>query len=117
MRQYVLKRLFLVVPTLFLITIIVFALIRSIPGDVVVLDNAGRLDCTVWGDILTEICAHQFVFQSIERFRLELAVGNQRRDGGTERRRGAREPIAQALPPVSVLRAVVHALPVIAVSA
>jgi 4-hydroxy-4-methyl-2-oxoglutarate aldolase len=23
------------------------------PGDVVVLDNAGRTDCTVWGDILT----------------------------------------------------------------
>jgi 4-hydroxy-4-methyl-2-oxoglutarate aldolase len=23
------------------------------PGDVVVLDNAGRVDCTVWGDILT----------------------------------------------------------------
>ncbi|RGE18961.1 RraA family protein [Leucobacter sp. wl10] len=23
------------------------------PGEVVVLDNAGRLDCTVWGDILT----------------------------------------------------------------
>jgi len=28
------------------------------PGDVVVLDNAGRLDCTVWGDILTSI-AHK----------------------------------------------------------
>ena len=28
------------------------------PGDVVVLDNAGRLDCTVWGDILTAV-AHQ----------------------------------------------------------
>ncbi len=25
------------------------------PGDVVVLDNAGRLDCTVWGDILTSV--------------------------------------------------------------
>lgn len=25
------------------------------PGDVVVLDNAGRLDCTVWGDILTAV--------------------------------------------------------------
>lgn len=24
-------------------------------GDVVVLDNAGRLDCTVWGDILTAV--------------------------------------------------------------
>ncbi|MGH7828852.1 MAG: RraA family protein [Candidatus Binatia bacterium] len=28
------------------------------PGDVVVLDNAGRLDCTVWGDILTSV-AHK----------------------------------------------------------
>jgi len=37
MRQYVLKRLLLVVPTLLLISIIVFSLIRLIPGDVVVL--------------------------------------------------------------------------------
>jgi regulator of RNase E activity RraA len=28
------------------------------PGEVVVLDNGGRLDCTVWGDILTSI-AHK----------------------------------------------------------
>jgi len=28
------------------------------PGDVVVLDNQGRLDCTVWGDILTMV-AHR----------------------------------------------------------
>jgi len=28
------------------------------PGDVVVLDNAGRIDCTVWGDILTSV-AHK----------------------------------------------------------
>ena len=28
------------------------------PGEVVVLDNAGRLDCTVWGDILTAV-AHR----------------------------------------------------------
>ncbi len=25
------------------------------PGEIVVLDNAGRLDCTVWGDILTAV--------------------------------------------------------------
>jgi len=37
MRQYVLKRLLLVVPTLLLNSIIVFSLIRLIPGDVVVL--------------------------------------------------------------------------------
>lgn len=28
------------------------------PGEIVVLDNAGRLDCTVWGDILTSF-SHQ----------------------------------------------------------
>jgi 4-hydroxy-4-methyl-2-oxoglutarate aldolase len=27
------------------------------PGSVIVLDNGGRLDCTVWGDILTEIAS------------------------------------------------------------
>src|SRR2546421_12600932 len=37
MRQYVLKRLLLVVPTLLLISVIVFSLIRLIPGGVVVL--------------------------------------------------------------------------------
>ena len=37
MRQYVLKRLLLVVPTLLLVSIIVFSLTRLIPGDVVVL--------------------------------------------------------------------------------
>src|SRR2546423_10334826 len=37
MRQYVLKRLLLVVPTLLLISIIVFAMMRLIPGDEVVL--------------------------------------------------------------------------------
>jgi regulator of RNase E activity RraA len=29
------------------------------PGGVVVLDNAGRLDCTVWGDILTTVSAQR----------------------------------------------------------
>jgi peptide/nickel transport system permease protein len=37
MRQYVIKRLLLVVPTLFFITLIVFILTRIIPGDVVVM--------------------------------------------------------------------------------
>jgi peptide/nickel transport system permease protein len=37
MRQYVLKRLLLVVPTLLLVSVIVFSLMRMIPGDVVVL--------------------------------------------------------------------------------
>jgi regulator of RNase E activity RraA len=31
------------------------------PGGVVVLDNAGRTDCTVWGDILTAVAAHRGV--------------------------------------------------------
>jgi 4-hydroxy-4-methyl-2-oxoglutarate aldolase len=31
------------------------------PGEVVVLDNAGRTDCTVWGDILTTIAADRGV--------------------------------------------------------
>lgn len=35
MRQYVIKRLLLVVPTLFIITLIVFTMTRLIPGDVV----------------------------------------------------------------------------------
>ena len=30
-------------------------------GQVVVLDNGGRLDCTVWGDILTAMAAHRRV--------------------------------------------------------
>jgi regulator of RNase E activity RraA len=30
-------------------------------GDVVVLDNAGRTDCTVWGDILTAMASHRGV--------------------------------------------------------
>lgn len=31
------------------------------PGHVVVLDNGGRIDCTVWGDILTAIAADRKV--------------------------------------------------------
>jgi regulator of RNase E activity RraA len=31
------------------------------PGQVVVLDNAGRTDCTVWGDILTAMANHRGV--------------------------------------------------------
>lgn len=29
------------------------------PGQVIVLDNDGRLDCTVWGDILTAVAHHR----------------------------------------------------------
>lgn len=31
------------------------------PGGVIVLDNGGRLDCTVWGDILTTVAANRKV--------------------------------------------------------
>ena len=30
-----------------------------LPGDVAVLDNGGRIDCTVWGGILSQIAAHR----------------------------------------------------------
>ncbi|KQP49131.1 diguanylate cyclase [Pseudorhodoferax sp. Leaf274] len=32
---------------------------RLDPGTVVVLDNGGRLDCTVWGGILSQLAAHK----------------------------------------------------------
>ncbi|KRC04559.1 diguanylate cyclase [Hydrogenophaga sp. Root209] len=32
---------------------------RLSPGCVVVLDNAGRMDCTVWGGILSQLAAHK----------------------------------------------------------
>lgn len=32
---------------------------RLAPGTVVVLDNGGRLDCTVWGGILSKLAAHK----------------------------------------------------------
>ena len=35
MRKYIARRVFLIAPTLFIVTIIIFSLIRLIPGDVV----------------------------------------------------------------------------------
>ena len=35
MRTYIIRRLLLVVPTIFLLTIIVFAVVRMIPSDVI----------------------------------------------------------------------------------
>jgi regulator of RNase E activity RraA len=32
---------------------------RLVPGSVAVLDNGGRLDCTVWGGILSRLAAHK----------------------------------------------------------
>ncbi|WP_194758296.1 RraA family protein [Priestia megaterium] len=29
------------------------------PGEIVVIDNQGRLDCTVWGDIMTGVAKHK----------------------------------------------------------
>lgn len=34
-------------------------------GSVVVLDNAGRLDCTVWGGILSQLAAHKGIAGSV----------------------------------------------------
>ena len=36
MQQYMMRRLFLMVPTMFLVTLIVFSLVRLMPGDVIV---------------------------------------------------------------------------------
>jgi 4-hydroxy-4-methyl-2-oxoglutarate aldolase len=35
------------------------------PGSVVVLDNAGRLDCTVWGDLLTGVASRRGVAATV----------------------------------------------------
>ena len=35
MRNYVIRRIILMIPTLFVVTVVVFTLIRLIPGDVV----------------------------------------------------------------------------------
>ena len=32
---------------------------KLVPGTVAVLDNGGRLDCTVWGGILSRLAAHK----------------------------------------------------------
>ena len=35
------------------------------PGDVIVLDNQGRLDCTVWGDILTGVAKRRGIMGTV----------------------------------------------------
>src|SRR5919202_786904 len=52
------------------------------PGTVVVLDNDGRLDATVWGDILT-LVAHR---QGPRRGRQHSAAGGPGRRAGASRR-------------------------------
>jgi len=49
MQQYVIKRLLLVVPTLLLVSVIVFSLTRLIPGDVVVLMFEEKALCGRFG--------------------------------------------------------------------
>ena len=49
MRTYIIRRILLLVPTLFLVTIIVFAVVRSIPGDVIdaMMSEMSQLGTTV----------------------------------------------------------------------
>ena len=35
------------------------------PGDVVVIDNAGRTDCTVWGDIMTQYAVQRQIAATV----------------------------------------------------
>ena len=46
-----------------------------------------------------EVGADQRVLESVERRRIELALGDEIGDRAAERRRGALEPAGQALPP------------------
>jgi len=43
MRAYILRRLALIIPTLFLVTVLVFSVIRLIPGDVIDMGEAGTV--------------------------------------------------------------------------
>ena len=36
-----------------------------LPGDVVVIDNAGRTDCTVWGDIMTQYASSRNIAATV----------------------------------------------------
>ena len=36
-----------------------------LPGDVVVIDNAGRTDCTVWGDIMTQYAGNRHIAATV----------------------------------------------------
>ena len=59
MRTYVIRRLLLVVPTLFVVTIVVFLTVRSIPGDVVDAMMADMVQLSPIGDELCEIIRHR----------------------------------------------------------
>ena len=59
MRTYVIRRLLLVVPTLFVVTIVVFLTVRSIRGDVVDAMMADMVQLSPIGDELREIIKHR----------------------------------------------------------
>ena len=59
MRTYVIRRLLLVVPTLFLVTIVVFLVVRMIPGDVVDAMMADMVHLSPVDDELREIIRHR----------------------------------------------------------
>ena len=48
MRAYVIRRLLLIIPTLLILSVIVFLLVRFIPGDVI---DVMQQEMNVWGDI------------------------------------------------------------------
>jgi hypothetical protein len=68
------------------------------------------------GNVDAEVGTDQLVLQLLQGRRIELALGQQARDGGAELLGGALEAAREALPPADFLRAVVHCAPVIAVS-
>ena len=55
MRTYIIRRILLLVPTLFLVTIIVFAVVRMIPGDVIdaMMSEMAQLGTTVDRELIT----------------------------------------------------------------
>ena len=59
MRTYVIRRLLLVVPTIFLVSIIVFAVVRSIPGDVIDAMMYEMAQLTAMDDDVREIIRHR----------------------------------------------------------
>jgi peptide/nickel transport system permease protein len=59
MRTYIIRRLLLVVPTLFLVTIIVFAVVRMIPGDLIDAMMSDMATGVALGSDLREIIRHR----------------------------------------------------------
>ena len=70
MRQYILKRLLLMIPTLLGVAVIVFLLLRVVPGDIVELKYAGS------GTFAPR--------EAIERERAELGLRSEERRVGKE---------------------------------